>query len=305
MERRTSFQPCDCFSMPTSIAFIGLGAMGRPMLQHLLAHGCTATVYARSAESRAVAAELGVALGASPAEAARHAEFVFTNVTSTADVEAVLCGPDGVMHGAQPGTVCIDHSTIAPEGARRIASTLQAVGLHALDAPVSGGVSGAQQASLSIMVGGDAATFARALPLLQVLGRNVRHVGASGSGQVAKACNQLIQVVTIEAIAEALLYAGRQGVDADAVLGAIATGFAGSRMLDLMGPKMATRDFNAGIEARLHAKDFGLIAESAQAAGLHLPTMEQVRQQLDALMAQGWGKDDTSSLLRVLEQQQH
>ncbi len=290
--------------MNTAITFIGLGAMGTPMLAHLLQQGCSATVYARSAASRAAAEKLGARLCDSPAAAAQSAAFVFTNVTSTDDVRAVLCGPDGVMHGARPGTICIDHSTIAAEGARQIAQTLEAAGLHFLDAPVSGGVNGAKQASLSIMVGGPAAVFERALPLLRALGQNVRHVGPSGSGQVAKACNQLIQVVTIEAIAEAMLYASRQGVDAHAVLGAISTGFAGSRMLDLMGPKMAGRDFSAGIEARLHAKDFGLIANSAQAVGLHLPALEQVQRQLDALMQSGWGQDDTSSLLRVLESQQ-
>lgn len=285
------------------IAFIGLGAMGAPMLAHLLRHGCSARVYARSAASHAAAAELGVPTCPTPAAAARGAAFVFTNVTSTEDVREVLCGADGAMHGASPGTICIDHSTIAAEGARDIARTLASAGLHFLDAPVSGGVEGAQRASLSIMVGGEAAAFARALPLLRVLGANVRHVGASGSGQVAKACNQLIQVVTIEAIAEALLYATRQGVDAQAVVDAISTGFAGSRMLDLMGPKMARQDFSAGIQARLHAKDFGLIADSARHLGLHLPAMERVKLQLDALVQAGWGKDDTSSLLRLLQSQ--
>jgi len=286
------------------ICFIGLGAMGTPMLNHLLRHGCSARVYARSAASRDAALSLGIEPSHSPAEAARHAQFVFTNVTTTEDVEQVLCGADGVIHGAPRGAICIDHSTISPEGARNIAKVLKTAGLHFLDAPVSGGVAGAQQATLSIMVGGEADSFQRALPLLRLLGSNVRHVGPSGSGQVAKACNQLIQVVTIEAIAEALLFAARQGVEAHAVLDAISTGFAGSRMLDLMGPKMADRDFRAGIEARLHAKDFGLIAASAQAVGLRLPALEQVRQQLDALMRAGWGRDDTSSLLRVLEVQQ-
>ena len=287
--------------MNKPIAFIGLGAMGAPMLGHLLRAGCIARTYARSAASRETASRLGVTVCDSPAEAARGADVVFTNVTSTDDVESVLCGPQGVVAGAAPGTLCIDHSTIAPEGARRIARTLRQAGLDFLDAPVSGGVRGAEQASLTVMVGGDAAACDRALPLLRLFASNVRHVGPSGSGQVAKACNQLIQVATIEAIAEALLFAARQGVDAQAVLDAIATGFAGSRMLDLMGPKMAARDFAAGIEARLHAKDFGLIADSARSLGLHLPVMEQVRGQLDALMQAGWGADDTSSLLRVLE----
>jgi len=278
--------------------------MGTPMLKHLLRHGCSARVYARSAASRDAARALGIEPCSSPAQAARDAEFVFTNVTTTEDVEQVLCGTEGVVHGAPRGAICLDHSTISPEGARKIARLLENAGLHFLDAPVSGGVAGAQQATLSIMVGGQTDSFRRALPLLRLLGSNVRHVGPSGSGQVAKACNQLIQVVTIEAIAEALLFASRQGVEAHAVLDAISTGFAASRMLDLMGPKMADRDFRAGIEARLHAKDFGLIAASAQAVGLRLPALEQVRQQLDALMRAGWGRHDTASLLRVLEGQQ-
>ncbi len=290
--------------MNEPVAFLGLGAMGAPMVGHLLAAGCTVRTWVRSAASRETASHLGLTICDSPAEAAAGAGTVFTNVTSTDDVESLLCGPRGVIAGAVPGTLCIDHSTIAPEGARRIAQTLQDAGIDFLDAPVSGGVQGARQASLTIMIGGETAAFDRALPLLRLLGRNVHHVGPSGSGQVAKACNQLIQVATIEAIAEALLFAARQDVAAQSVLDAIATGFAGSRMLDLMGPKMAARDFTAGIEARLHAKDFGLIADSARSVGLHLPVMESVREQLDALMRAGLGADDTSSLLRVLESRQ-
>ena len=290
--------------MTITVAWIGLGAMGGPMLGHLMDKGFAARVYARGEDSRRAALALGAELCGSPAEAARGADFVVTNVTATEDVEAVLCGPEGAAQTAAPGTLCIDHSTIAPEGARRIAACLEDKGIGFVDAPVSGGAKGAREASLSVMAGGTEGDVARAMPLFQAVGRNIRHVGPVGSGQVAKACNQIIQVTTIQGIAEAMLYAQAQGVDRHAVLGAIATGFAGSRMLDLMGPKMADEDFAAGIEARLHAKDFGLVADSAHALGLQLPAVEMVRAQLDALVALGWGRDDTSSLLRVLRTQQ-
>jgi 3-hydroxyisobutyrate dehydrogenase-like beta-hydroxyacid dehydrogenase len=170
-----------------------------------------------------------------------------------------------------------------------------------LDCPVSGGTRGAQAATLSILVGGKAEVLARARPLLSVLGKAITHIGDHGAGQVAKACNQIVQVVTIQGIAEALLFARAQGVDCATVVTALGQGFAGSKMLDLMGPKMASRDFAAGIEARLHHKDYGLIMEAAHDAGLGMPATALVAQQLNALVGQGWGTDDTSSLLRVLE----
>jgi 3-hydroxyisobutyrate dehydrogenase-like beta-hydroxyacid dehydrogenase len=183
-----------------------------------------------------------------------------------------------------------------------VGAALAERGIGWLDAPVSGGEQGAQDASLSIMVGGDAHTYARALPLLRLLGRTITHIGPAGSGQVAKLCNQIVQVINIEGIAEAMRFAQAEGADLQRVLAAISAGMAGSRMLDLMGPKMATRNFAAGIQARLHAKDFGLAADAARDAGLDLPALHVVRQQLDTLMALGLGQDDTSALLRVLEQ---
>jgi 3-hydroxyisobutyrate dehydrogenase-like beta-hydroxyacid dehydrogenase len=167
---------------------------------------------------------------------------------------------------------------------------------------VSGGVTGATAATLSIMVGGRPEFFKRAEPLFAVLGRTVTYVGESGAGQVAKACNQIVQVVTIQAIAEALLFAGNFGVDQSKVLAAISAGMAGSKMLDLMGPRMTARNFAAGIEARLHAKDLGLICEVAEGSGVVLPATACVDEQLRRLMDLGWGSDDTSSLLRVLEE---
>lgn len=287
----------------TRIAFIGLGNMGTPMVQHLIAAGHTVRAYVRRPEAADNARAIGAEPVNTPAEAARDAEVIFTNVTSTADVESVLLGPDGVIHGAPRGAVCIDHSTISPVATRRIAAELEAAGLEFLDAPVSGGTMGAQKATLSIMVGGKPEVLERVRPLLQLLGTTITHIGGHGSGQVAKACNQIVQVINIQGIAEAMLFARAQGTDPSRVLAAIGPGFAGSRMLDMMGPKMAERNFAAGIEARLHDKDFGLVREIAHELGLQMPAMELVASQLNTLVANGWGYDDTASLLRVLEQQ--
>ena len=285
----------------SNVAFIGLGNMGRAMVDHLINAGHALRVHARRAEVMQPFVARGATACESPAEAARGAEFIFTNVTSSADVEQVLLGPRGVVETAGADSVVIDHSTISPAVTRSIAQQLAARRIHMLDCPVSGGTRGAQAATLSIMVGGQAEVLARARPLLAVLGKAITHIGNHGAGQVAKACNQVVQVVTIQGIAEALLFARAQGVDPATIVGALSQGFAGSRMLDLMGPKMATRDFAAGIEARLHHKDYGLIMEAARDAGLGMPATALVAQQLNALVGQGWGSDDTSSLLRVLE----
>jgi 3-hydroxyisobutyrate dehydrogenase-like beta-hydroxyacid dehydrogenase len=243
----------------------------------------------------------GATACASAAEAAHGAQFVFVNVTSTTDVAQVLFGPGGVAEGAAPGTVVIDHSTISAPATREFAARLARQGVSLLDAPVSGGVKGAQAATLSIMVGGEAEALARARPLLECLGKTVTHIGSSGAGQVAKACNQIVQVVNIQGIAEAMLFASAQGVDTQRVLQALAAGFAGSSMLDLMGPKMVAHDFAAGIESRLHQKDYGLIVDMARELNLGLPAVALVAQQLNALAGQGGSRLDTSALLKVLE----
>jgi len=285
----------------STVAFIGLGNMGRPMAGHLLQAGYTLRVHARRAAAMQPLAERGAVACASPAQAARGAEFIVTNVTAGSDVERVLLGAGGVIESAAAGSVVIDHSTISPAATRALAQRLGERGIHMLDCPVSGGIQGALAATLSIMVGGPADVLERARPLLDKLGKTITHVGDHGAGQVAKACNQIVQVVNIQGIAEALLFARAHGVDCATVVAALSAGFAGSRMLDLMGPRMAARDFAAGIEARLHHKDYGLIVEAARDARLALPAVALVAQQLNALMGQGWGTDDTSSLLRVLE----
>jgi 3-hydroxyisobutyrate dehydrogenase-like beta-hydroxyacid dehydrogenase len=287
--------------MHGKIAFVGAGNMGRPMIRHLVAAGYPVTVSVRRPEVRAAVMALGVEVADSPAAAARDAAFVCTNVTSTGDVEEVLLGAQGAARAAPAGALCVDFSTISPIAARDLARRVEALGHAFLDAPVSGGVVGAEAATLSIMVGGRAGVFERARPLLGVLGRVVTHVGDSGAGQIAKACNQIVQVVNIEGIAEAMHFASALGGDLHKILAAISAGMAGSKMLDLMGPKMAARDFRAGIEARLHAKDFGLVCGVARQAGLELPAAERVHNQLGRLLERGWGGEDTSSLLRVLE----
>ena len=280
------------------VGFIGLGVMGRPMALHLQRAGHELHVWARRPAS---AAGLPATLHATPAELGRACEVVFTVITSSADVEAVALGPDGLIAGMAPGAVLVDCSTIAPDVARRIADELGRKGIAMLDAPVSGGAQGAIDATLAIMAGGDAAVLEKVRPLLDCLGKRIVHVGPNGAGQVAKACNQMIMVAAIQAAAEAMHLARAAGVDCGKVRDALAGGSAGSRVLDVMGKRMVERDFAAGIEARLHHKDFGLVLEAARKSGVPVPLTAAVAQQLNSLMAQGWGGDDTASLLRVLE----
>ncbi|GBG02476.1 2-hydroxy-3-oxopropionate reductase [Azospira sp. I13] len=286
---------------PRHLGFIGLGVMGRPMAGHLLAAGHHLTIWSRRAESRRPLQELGAQVAATPAELGHQAEIVFTVVTGGADVRQVVLGEEGLIHGLQPGSVVVDMSTIAPGDARDIAAALAERGIHFLDAPVSGGEQGAINATLAIMAGGEAAVLERVRPLFMHLGKTVVHIGGNGAGQVAKACNQMIMVAAIQAAAEAMRLAAAEGVDAAKVKAALAGGSAGSRVLEVMGERMVLRDFAAGIEARLHHKDFGILLAEAHALGAPLPVAAQVGQQLNSLMALGWGRDDTSSLLRVLE----
>ena len=280
------------------VGFIGLGVMGRPMALHLAHAGHELHVWARRPES---AADLPAVRHATPAALGAAVDVVFTIITASADVAAVALGQDGLCEGMAPGSILVDCSTIAPDAAREIAARLAERGIHMLDAPVSGGAQGAIDATLAIMAGGDAAVLDRVRPLLECLGKRIVHIGPNGAGQVAKACNQMIMVAAIQAVAEAMRLAGAAGVDPAKVRTALADGSAASRVLDVMGQRMVDRDFKAGIEARLHHKDYGLVLDAARRAGAPVPLSAVVAQQLNALMAQGWGKDDTASLLRVLE----
>jgi 2-hydroxy-3-oxopropionate reductase len=271
------------------------------MALHLIQAGHELSVYARRAEAAQPLVDAGARRLATPAAVAAASEVVFTMVTTGADVEAVALGEGGIIHGAKPGTVLVDMGTIPPGTARRIAAALAAKGIETIDAPVSGGEVGAQNATLAIMAGGKAEVLERVRPLLEKLGKTLVHIGPNGAGQVAKACNQMIMVSCIEAMAEAMLLAKQSGADPEKVRQALAGGSAGSRVLEVFGARMTARDFKAGVEARLHHKDFGILLDEAVTLGAPLPIAAQVWQQLNALMAQGMGREDTSALLKVLE----
>lgn len=285
------------------LGFIGLGGMGRPMAEHLLAAGHALAVWSR----RPAGADFlppEVVRAASPAELARQCAIVCTNVTTSTDVEGLAAQ---LIEGFAPGGLHIDFSTIAPSVARAIAARYAEKGIDFVDAPVSGGTAGARAATLAIMWGASgspdklSALAGRLEPLFACLGRTAVRVGDAGAGQVAKACNQLIMVAVLEATAEAARLANAAGVDFGKVREAMLGGSAGSRVLDLFGGKMAARDFAAGVEARLHHKDLALVMAEATRQSVPLPVGSAVLQQLDALMAAGWGTDDTSRLLCVLE----
>ncbi len=284
------------------IGFIGVGNMGSEMARHLLAAGHTVTAYARGADSRDRATRLGLGLASTPAEVAAASEVVFTIITAGKDVEAVALGPEGLIHGARPGLVHVDMSTISPAITRNVAEQLRARDIAMLDAPVSGGVAAAKTASLTFFVGGEAAVFEKMRPLFERLGKAIFHMGPSGTGQVTKLANQICQLANLQGTAEALLFANSQGADVGKVREAVMTGYGTSRMLDVLGKKMVERDFAAGIVAALHHKDIGVALDIAKETGLPLPVTAQVMQQLNALMGSGYGEQDTSSLLLVLEQ---
>ena len=285
-----------------NIGFIGLGAMGRHMAQHLMKGGHQLGVWARRAESAAPLVAAGASRYDSPAALASVSEVVFTMVTASSDFEAVVTGPGGIIEGAKRGSVVVDMETISPAVARAVAGTLSAKGINMLDAPVSGGPMGAEQASLSIMVGGTLEVFERIKPLFACMGKTITRVGDSGAGQITKACNQLALLVAAQGVAEALHLAGRLGADPAKVREVMLGGVAASRVLDLFGKRMVERNYANGIDTRLYHKDLGIVLELAREAGIASPGGAAVMQQINALMGQGRGEDDLAALITVLEQ---
>jgi 3-hydroxyisobutyrate dehydrogenase-like beta-hydroxyacid dehydrogenase len=283
------------------LGFIGLGVMGRPMALNLMRHGHEMGVYARRHASAAPLVEAGARAFDSAAGLAAASEVVFTTVTASSDFEQVVLGENGVVHGARPGAVVVDMETISPNVARAVAQRLAQRGVGMLDAPVSGGPAGAQQATLSIMVGGEVETFERVKPLFECLGKSIVHMGPSGAGQATKACNQLALLVTAQAAAEALTLARASGLDPAKVREVLLAGIAGGRVLELFGKRMAERDFAAGIETRLYHKDLGIVLDLAHAAGQGLPGAALVMQHINALMGRGEGGNDLSALVKVVE----
>src|SRR6185503_8254279 len=238
-----------------------------------------------------------------PAEVAAASAITITMLPDTPDVETVMLGPKGVVEAAQPGSLVIDMSSIDPGPTRSIAEAFAARDVSMLDAPVSGGERGAIDATLSIMVGGDADAVQRAMPVLEALGKSIVHIGPSGAGQVTKACNQLVVAATIEAVAEALVLAERSGVDAAKVREALLGGFAGSKILEVHGQRMLDRSFEPGFRARLHRKDARIVLDAARAAGSPIPAFQVVAAQLDRLVDEADRGDlDHSALFTLLDE---
>jgi 2-hydroxy-3-oxopropionate reductase len=283
------------------VGFIGLGLMGRPMALNLIKGGHQVTVWARRAESMAPLLSAGAKAAVSPAALAAAVEVVVTMVGDGPDVEGVHLGTDGVIAGGKPGLIAIDMSTIPPGTARKVAAALAAKDIAFLDAPVSGGVVGAEAGSLSIMVGGSAAAFAKALPVLQSMGKNIVHIGESGAGQVTKACNQIVVGLNTLAVAEAFCFARKAGVDPAKVREALLGGFAYSKSLENHGQRMLDRNFKPGFKAWMHQKDLNIVLREAHAMNLGLPGAALDTQIMNAVVGMGMGEDDSLSVLRVLE----
>jgi 2-hydroxy-3-oxopropionate reductase len=285
---------------PERIGFIGLGIMGKPMAKNLLAAGFPVTVHSRSPGPVDELVEAGSARAADPAEVAARTDVVITMLPDTPDVESVLLGSGGLLEGTAAGSLVIDMSSIDPLASRRFAGAFAARDVAALDAPVSGGEKGAVDAALSIMVGGEHDAFIRAEPIFRSLGTNIVHVGPSGAGQIAKACNQLVVAATIEAVAEALLLAERAGVDPGKVREALLGGFAGSKILEVHGQRMLDRAFEPGFRIRLHRKDARIVQDTAAAVGSPTPSFDVVTEALQRAVDAGDGEADHSALFADL-----
>lgn len=284
-----------------NIGVIGLGAMGMPMARNLLKGGHRVTVFARRAEAMAPLVDAGAAAASSPAEVAERSDVIVTMVIDTRAVEDVVLGPRGIIEGAKPGSVVVDHSTIDPDGARRIAAALNVRGIDMIDAPVSGGPAVADAGALSMMAGGDESVLDRIRPILACYAKTIVHIGPSGAGQIAKACNQICTIVNTLGAAEAMLMAERAGIDATKVKDVLMTGFAASRMLDMQAPKMIARDFDGKVESRLHYKDIHIVLAMARALGIELPASAAAAAVLTELQNRGGAKSDTAAVFTVLD----
>jgi 2-hydroxy-3-oxopropionate reductase len=284
------------------IGFIGLGIMGKPMARNLIKAGYSLVLYNRSQEPVQELVAAGGTAASSAKEVAEKSAVVITMLPDSPDVEQVVLGPAGVIEGLQSGMLYIDMSSIAPATSRTICDALDAKSVDSLDAPVSGGEVGAKQGTLSIMVGGREEAFRRALPLFQVMGKNIVHIGGPGAGQVTKACNQMVVALTIQAVSEALTLARKAGVDPANVRQALLGGFAQSRILDLHGQRILDRNFQPGFKVRLHRKDLGIALQTGKELSLPLPATSQTAELMNALLATGRGDLDHSALALVVEQ---
>lgn len=287
--------------MTETVGFIGLGIMGKPMALNLLRAGYQLVVHNRSPAAVEELVAQGASRGETPRDVAERSEIIITMLPDSPDVEEVVAGTDGVLAGAADGALIIDMSTISPATARRLAEDARERRVGMLDAPVSGGDVGAQQGTLSIMVGGEQEDFERGRPLFDVLGKTVTYVGPSGTGQVVKACNQIVVALTVSAVAEALVLGSKAGVAPDNILKVLSGGLAGNRVMEVRGHNFLNHDFTPGFKVDLHHKDLGIALAAAREYGASVPMTAVVDQMMQALHVRGLGQADHSALLTLFE----
>ena len=283
------------------IGFIGLGIMGRPMVENLLTAGFSLTVHNRTRSKEEPLAAQGAKTAASAAEVAAEADVVITMVPDTPDVEAVLLGPDGVVEAARPGLLVVDMSTISPNREREMATLLRGKGCELLDAPVTGGDVGAQKGTLTIMVGGDKAAFEKVLPVLRAMGEGIHHVGPSGAGQSLKLCNQILCAVNMTALSEALLLAREAGIELEQFIEVLGGGAGGSWQLTHLGPKIVRRELGPAFMIRLMQKDLSLARELGRRLNVPLFSTALAEQLYRGLEASGDGALGTQAMILALE----
>lgn len=285
--------------MGKTIAFIGLGIMGAPMSGHLLKAGHRVIGFDVVPAAIDEVVAMGALGAASAREAAAQADVVISMVPDSPHVETVYLSPDGVLAGAKPGALLLDMSSISPVTAIKVAKEAAARGCPMLDAPVSGGQVGAQQATLSIMVGGDPEAFEQARPIFEVMGKST-YCGPSGAGQTVKACNQIQVAMNFIGLAEALVLGIKAGVDPEIIIKVLSGGYAQTRVMDVRGPRMLKGDFEPGFRASFHYKDLNIIREAARAYGASLPASALAHELFTAMMANGWGNLDHSAVVKVI-----
>lgn len=282
------------------VAFIGMGTMGAPMAMNILKAGYPLTVHNRTREREIPVAEKGAMRAVSAREAASGSDVVITCVSDTPDVEAILLGEDGVLQGAEAGTVVVDMSTISPAATRDIATRLSERGVHMVDAPVSGGSEGAQKGTLSIMVGGDAIDVERVQPVLEAMGKTITHIGPIGSGQLTKAINQIVIAGVYWGVAEGVALGLKAGLDMEKVVQALSGGAAGSWVMNNRSGNMIKNRYPLGFRLQLHRKDLVIGLEAARELGVTLPVSALVEQAESGLIGRGYGDEDISAVARAL-----
>ena len=283
-------------------AFLGLGVMGYPMAGHLAAAGHEVSVFNRTAEkAENWVAQHGGRHAATPAEAAKDAEFVFACVGDDADIKAVTVGPDGAFSSMAEDAVFVDNTTASADIARELYQAARSQNMHFIDAPVSGGQAGAENGKLTVMCGGDAAAFARAEPLMACYGAKVTHMGDAGAGQLTKMVNQICIAGLVQGLSEALAFGRNAGLDMDKVLGVVSGGAAQSWQMENRGTTMVRDEFDFGFAVDWMRKDLRICMAEAAQNGSELPVTALVSQFYASLSHQGFGRNDTSSLIRLLK----